>query len=85
MTDPFADIRPYRDDEVAPVLARLLDDSEFLGAIASLRLGRWAAIAPALLRPVVRFMLAREVRGVPLAVSVSPGWKDWIRCVPTCS
>ena len=64
MTDPFADIRPYRDDEVAPVLARLLDDSEFLGAIASLRLGRWAAIAPALLRPVVRFMLAREVRGV---------------------
>ena len=64
MTDPFADIRPYRDDEVAPVLARLLDDSEFLGAIASLRLGRWAAIAPALLRPLVRFMLAREVRGV---------------------
>ena len=64
MTDPFADIRPYRDDEVAPVLARLLDDSEFLGAIASLRLGRWAAIAPGLLRPVVRFMLAREVRGV---------------------
>ena len=40
LTDPFADIRPYRDDEVEPVLARLLQDTEFLDAIASLRLGR---------------------------------------------
>jgi len=64
LTDPFADIRPYRDEEVAPVLARLLNDPEFLGAIASLRLGRWARFAPGLLRPLVRYMLAREVRGV---------------------
>ena len=64
MTDPFADIRPYRDDEVAPVLARLLDDPEFLGVIASYRLGRWARFAPGLLRPLVRFLLKREVRGV---------------------
>ena len=64
MTDPFADIRPYRDDEVAAVLARLLDNPEFLSAMASLRLGRLASIAPSLVRPLVRFMLAREVRGV---------------------
>ena len=64
MTDPFADIRPYRDDEVEDVVARLLGTPEFLSAIASLRLGRLAAIAPALLRPLVRFMLAREVRDV---------------------
>lgn len=64
LTDPFADIRPYRDDEVAPVLARLLDDREFLDAIASLRLGRLAAAAPFLVRPLVRRVLAREVRGV---------------------
>jgi len=64
LTDPFADIRPYRDDEVAPVLARLLDDPEFLGVIASYRLGRWARFAPGLLRPLVRFLLKREVRGV---------------------
>ena len=64
MTDPFADIRPYRDEEVAPVLARLLDDPEFLAAIASFYLGRWARLAPGLLRPLVRFVLRREVRGV---------------------
>ena len=64
MSDPFADIRPYRDDEVAPVLERLLADDEFLGAIASLRMGRVAALVPALVRPLVRFGLAREVRGV---------------------
>jgi 1-acyl-sn-glycerol-3-phosphate acyltransferase len=64
LTDPFADIRPYRDEEVAPVLARLLDDPEFLGVIASYRLGKWAGLAPGLLRPLVRFLLKREVRGV---------------------
>jgi len=64
LTDPFADIRPYRDEEVATVLARLLDDPGLLGAIASLRLGRWARFAPGLLRPVVRYLLRREVRGV---------------------
>jgi hypothetical protein len=64
LTDPFADIRPYRDEEVAPVLARLLDDPEFLGVIASYRLGKWARLAPVLLRPLLRFLLKREVRDV---------------------
>ena len=64
MTDPFADIRPYRDEEVADVLARLLRDPGFLDAIAKLRLGAVAGLAPVLLRPVVRCLLAREVRGV---------------------
>jgi 1-acyl-sn-glycerol-3-phosphate acyltransferase len=64
LSDPFADIRPYRDEEVRPVIARLLADPEFLGAIARLRLGWAARIAPGLLRPVVRWLLAREVRGV---------------------
>ena len=30
MSDPFADIRPYRDDEVPAVLARLLRDPRAL-------------------------------------------------------
>ena len=64
MSDPFADIRPYRDEEVAAVLGRLLADPEFLDAIASLRLRRLASLAPWLVRPLVRFVLAREVRGV---------------------
>ena len=64
MTDPFADIRPYRDEEVAAVLAHLLDDPEFIAAIASLRLGRLARLLPGLLHPLVRYLLAREVRDV---------------------
>ncbi len=63
MTDPFADIRPYRDAEVAAVLSRLLDNPEFLGALARYRLGRLASLMPALVRPLVRYRLAREVRG----------------------
>ena len=64
MTDPFADIRPYRDEEVASVVARLLTNREFLDALASFRLGRLAALAPGLWRPLVRHQLRREVRDV---------------------
>ena len=64
MTDPFVDIRPYRDGEVAAVLSRLLDNPEFLGALATYRLGRLASLMPGLVRLFVRYRLAREVRGV---------------------
>jgi 1-acyl-sn-glycerol-3-phosphate acyltransferase len=64
LTDPFADIRPYHDDEVGAVLSRLLADPEFLDAIASFRLGRIAALAPGLARPVVRYGLSRQLRSV---------------------
>ena len=64
MTDPFAEIRPYRDEEVAGVLARLLNNAEFLDTMASYRLGRFAALFPGLWRGLIRFYLAREVRGV---------------------
>ncbi len=62
--DPYADIRPYRDDEVAPVLARLLEDRELTGAIAAFRFGGLARLLPFLLRPAVRWYLRRELRGV---------------------
>lgn len=64
LDDPFADIRPYRDDEVAGVLARLLNDREFLGTLAEFRLGWLARLAPGLVRALVRRRLVREVRGV---------------------
>ncbi|MDH4039203.1 MAG: 1-acyl-sn-glycerol-3-phosphate acyltransferase [Gammaproteobacteria bacterium] len=63
MDDPFADIRPYRDEEVAGVLARLLDDGELLDTMAAFRLGMLARLAPGLARLLVRWALAREVRG----------------------
>jgi len=68
LTDPFADIRPYRDDEVAGVLSGLLGSVEFLDILAAYRLGRRVSFLPRpmrpLLRPLVRYLLAREVRGV---------------------
>ncbi|WP_116367752.1 1-acyl-sn-glycerol-3-phosphate acyltransferase [Parahaliea mediterranea] len=64
MNDPFADIRPYRDAEVPAVLARLTRDPELLDALASLRLGWLAKLAPALCRPLVRRYLGRELDGV---------------------
>ncbi len=64
LNDPFADIRPYRDAEVPAVLARLTRDPELLDALASLRLGWLAKLAPALCRPLVRRYLGRELDGV---------------------
>ncbi len=70
MNDPFADIRPYRDAEVAAVLSHLLDSPEFLDALATYRLGRIAALVPSLVRSLVRHRLASEVRGVSDVKSV---------------
>lgn len=64
MTDPFADIRPYHDAEVRPVLDRLLLDPEFLENIAKLRLPQLTARFPGLVRPVVRWILRRELAGI---------------------
>jgi len=63
-SDPFASIRPYRDDEVVPVLARLLDDPEFIGAITALRFGAWAKPLRWPLQPLVRRVLRHQVRDV---------------------
>jgi 1-acyl-sn-glycerol-3-phosphate acyltransferase len=64
LSDPYADIRPYRDGEVLDVLQRLLGDSEFLDALASLRLGAWARRVAPLARTLIRHRLQREVRDV---------------------
>ena len=62
--DKYADIRPYNDAEVAPVLARLLDNDELLNTMARLRLPRLQRWLPKLVRPIVRSVLKRQLRGV---------------------
>ncbi len=59
--DEFAEIRPYRDEEVRSVLARLLADEEFLQAVVAYRFPRLARIAPGLLRALTARILARRV------------------------
>ena len=60
----FDDIRPFNDDEVAPTIARLLETQEFTDAVAKLRFPRLAPVAPWLLRPIVRWVLGRQLAGV---------------------
>lgn len=62
--DKYSDIRPYNDLEVAEVLQRLLYNPELLDTIAKLRLPRIQRKAPALVRPLVRWVLKRQLRGV---------------------
>ncbi len=58
--DEFADIRPYRDEEVRPVLDRLIADQEFLAAVAAYRFPFAYRIVPRLLRRLVGGVLARR-------------------------
>lgn len=64
MTDPYADIRPYRDEEVPEVLARLLRDSEFLDVLARFRLSQLATRFPGVARWAVRRSLRKQLKGV---------------------
>lgn len=60
----FDDIRPYNDDEVKPTLERLLNDTEFLDTIASLKLPAWLKSIRPLVRPLIKRRLSQEVSGI---------------------
>ncbi|ATJ82599.1 1-acyl-sn-glycerol-3-phosphate acyltransferase [Halomonas beimenensis] len=62
--DPWAEIRPYQDDEVAEVLERLAKDPELLDALTRFRLPRLARVMPRLSRAIAGFAVRRETRGV---------------------
>ncbi|WP_187774598.1 1-acyl-sn-glycerol-3-phosphate acyltransferase [Billgrantia pellis] len=62
--DPWADIRPYRDDEVAAVLARLAGNRELLDALTRYRLPRLHRRMPWLARAIAAYAIRRETRGV---------------------
>lgn len=62
--DPFADIRPYRDDEVRGVLTRLRRDPEFASVLMQMRLPRLGRRCPPLARALVRLALVRLFWGM---------------------
>jgi 1-acyl-sn-glycerol-3-phosphate acyltransferase len=78
LNDPFADIRPYRDAEVAAVLARLQRDPELLGALASLRLGWLTRWAPGLGRALAGLYLGRQLRGVDNVHAMQMVIRDYV-------
>jgi len=62
--DPFKEIRPYHDDEVRPVLDRLLADNDFVRSIGSFSFPRLVRWMPGLLSYLTRRKLTRQLKNV---------------------
>lgn len=63
-TDPYADIRPYYDNEVSAALSRLINDDEFIHAIIKFRFAALAGVAEFILAPLVRSYLRFQWRNI---------------------
>ena len=61
-TDPYADIRPYRDDEVARVLQGLRDEPGLINTLAEWKLGPLTRVAPILARAMVKIWLGHRLK-----------------------
>ncbi|MEX2468979.1 MAG: 1-acyl-sn-glycerol-3-phosphate acyltransferase [Pseudohongiellaceae bacterium] len=62
--DKFKDIRPYQDDEIRPVLDRLVTDHEFLDSIARFYYPRLTGLFPTFMYKAASRKLRKQVRGV---------------------
>ena len=63
MTDTrFDDIRPFNDTEVPAVLQRLLDDDDFIRAIARQRFGRIERLIAFIAHPFIRYSLKPQIK-----------------------
>lgn len=62
--DKFAEIRPYRDHEIRPVLERLLENREFLDSMAAFQSRRLARWIPGLLRFLITRRLRRSIASI---------------------
>ena len=56
-SDLFKDIRPYRDDEVAGAIQRLIHDDEFVSAIAKYRFATLSGIGGPVIKALIRLYL----------------------------
>jgi 1-acyl-sn-glycerol-3-phosphate acyltransferase len=62
--DRFADIRPYKDNEIRPVIENLLSDNEFIRTIVNLRFPGLPVFLSRLLGPFVRRRLRKEFASI---------------------
>ncbi len=62
--EQFDDIRPYSDQEVRPILDRLLQDQQLLSALVHFSYPSLAMSLGGFLRPLTRFLLQRKLSGV---------------------
>lgn len=66
----FDAIRPYNDAEVAPVLARLLSDKDFLATLTKFRFPRLAGALGWILQPALARKLRRQFDGINSVASL---------------
>ncbi len=62
--DQFKDIRPYRDEEIRPVLERLMGDREFLDSIARFYFPRLTGLLPRLMQRAAASRLGKQLSEV---------------------
>ncbi len=62
--ESFSDIRPYNDNEVEEVIARIIANNEFIQTIGKLKFPNFPGFFQRRLSPLVRFMIRRQLRGV---------------------
>ena len=74
----FDGMRPYRDDEVAAALKRLVRDADFLDAFAAWRLPRLFRLAPALVRRAVAVKLRRHWAGLDTVWGYQMSFKSYM-------
>jgi glycerol-3-phosphate O-acyltransferase len=62
--DTFAEIRPYNDDEIRPVLDKLIANTEFLDGVASFYAPRLSRFFPSFTQNAARSKLEKQLKDV---------------------
>jgi len=76
--DKFREIRPYHDNEIRPVLDRLITDPELLSSIASFYAPKLTRIFPSLMRMIARKKLQGQVGSVHDVASMQDVIADYM-------
>lgn len=75
--DEFAEIRPYNDDEVGPVLQQLLRNQDLLDAVIGFRYPRVPRAARPALRRVLSLLLQRRFAGITTVDDFQARLESW--------
>lgn len=76
--DKFKEIRPYYDEEIRPVLDRLVTDPEFLSSIASFYAPKMSRLFPGVMRLIARRKLKGQVASVHDVASMQDVIADYM-------
>ena len=62
--DKYKDIRPYNDDEVRPVIERLIQDDELISTIGIYKFSTALKLFPGIVKTAIRFFLKRQTKRI---------------------